>query len=369
MATMLLPCCNTPTSLCTLQARQLGHAVYNPLHDEHSGPSLAMVAELRHAIAAGELVLHYQPQADLRYQHVYGVEALVRWQHPTAGLLPPADFVPLAERTGVIVPLTAWVLNQALAQCRAWLDAGHDLDMSVNVSLRNLRDPEFYRLVAMLLAHHGVPPARLCLELTESTVMADVEAAQVALLRLRALGVRVSIDDFGTGYSSLAYLARLAVSELKIDRSLVQHMATDEGDATIVASTIGLCRSLGLRIVTEGVETRDTWDLLGALDCDAARDSSSRRRFPRTSWRTGWSSMRPRQLLRKTDLVPTRPTAELVCRLTATEPLPPDKLALCMRMALCPRLRAGTGRESPLAARVPGLLQADADHVLRRQSR
>ncbi len=248
-----------------------GHAVYDPLRDERSAPCLTMVAELRRGIAEGELELHYQPQADLRDRHVYGVEALVHWNHPTRGLLPPDAFIPLAERTGVILPLTTWVLDQALAQCRRWLDRGRDLEISVNVSLRNLRDPSLCQTVETLLARYRVPAERLCLELTESTVMADIELSQATLQQLCALGVRISIDAFGTGYSSLSHLARLPVSELKIDRSFAQRVAADESNATIIASTIGLGRSLGLRIVTKGVETRDAWDLLGTLDCDAAQ--------------------------------------------------------------------------------------------------
>ncbi len=246
----------------------LGHVAYDPAHDGHDATRLALVADLRQALDRDELAVHYQPKVDIHTGRVVGVEALVRWPHPAHGLLPPDRFIPLAEQTGLIVPLTAWVLDAALRQCRAWERTGLALEVAVNLSLRNLRDPQLCATVEGALRRHGVPAARLCLELTESVVMADAEGTRATLARLAGLGVRLAIDDFGTGYSSLSYLSLLPVHELKIDRSFVRHMATRAADATIVASTIGLGHSLGLSVVTEGVEDARTWALLGRLGGD-----------------------------------------------------------------------------------------------------
>jgi len=249
----------------------LGPTVYDPTHDGHDATRLGLVGDLRQAIAAGAFTLHYQPKVALDSGRVCGVEALVRWPHPEHGLIPPDRFIPLAEQTGLIVPLTAWVLDEALRQGAAWAASGLEVAMAVNLSLRNLRDPQLCATVAAALARHAVSPGRLCLELTESVVMADVEGTQAVLERLAASGVRLAIDDFGTGYSSLAYLSRLPVDELKIDRSFVQRMAGTPQDQTIVASTIGLGHSLGLSIVTEGVEDAQTWALLGQMGSDEAQ--------------------------------------------------------------------------------------------------
>jgi len=249
----------------------LGHAVYEPAHADQDAARLALIADLHRAIDEGALALHYQPKADLASGRGCGVEALARWPHPDHGLIPPDRFISLAEQTGLIVPLTAWVLGAALRQCRAWADAGLAVEVAVNLSLRNLRDPDLYPTVENLLRRHGVPPTRLCLELTESVVMADVEGTQATLARLAALGVRLAIDDFGTGYSSLAYLSRLPVDELKIDRSFARRLTTEATNQTIVASTIGLGHSLGLRVVAEGIEDAQTWALLGRLGCDVGQ--------------------------------------------------------------------------------------------------
>ena len=213
-------------------------------------------------------MLHYQPKASVSNGRVTGVEALVRWQHPQRGLVYPDDFIPLAEHTGLIRPLTQYVLDAALRQCRAWCDEGLRLTVAVNVSLRNLLDVSLPDQIAELLERWGVDPSLLELELTENSVMADPARAEAVLARLRALGLKLSIDDFGTGYSSLSYLKRLPVDEIKIDRSFVMNMATDENDAAIVRSTIDLARNLGLQIVAEGVESEAIWRSLAALDCD-----------------------------------------------------------------------------------------------------
>jgi len=259
---------------------RLDHAVYDPAQDQHSAARLALVEELRAAIERGALALHYQPQVDLTSGRVCGVEALVRWPHPERGLIPPDAFIPLAEQTGLIAPLTEWVLAEAVRQARAWQRAGLLLAVSVNLSMWNLHDPALPARVAGLLREHGLPPAWLRLELTESVLMADAERALDVLTRLSGLGVRLAVDDFGAGYSSLAYLKKLPVDELKIDQGFVRALATDATDAAIVASTVALGHALGLRVVAEGIEDRATWDRLVAMGCDVAQGYYMSRPLP-----------------------------------------------------------------------------------------
>jgi len=248
-----------------------GQQVYDPALDTHSPERLGLVAELRAAIAGGALALHYQPQADLASGRVRGVEALVRWPHPTRGLIPPDGFISLAEQTGLIAPLTDWVLEEAIRQGAAWRRAGLTLSVSVNLSVWTLHDPALPERIAALLRAHAVPPSGLHLEVTETTLMADPERALAVLRRLAALGVGLAVDDFGAGYSSLAYLKTLPVDELKIDKGFVRELATDAADAAIVASTVGLGHALGLRVVAEGIEDRASWEALAGMDCDVAQ--------------------------------------------------------------------------------------------------
>ncbi len=245
--------------------------LYSPSRDEYSPARLALAGELRRAIDGGELVLHYQPKADLASGRVTGVEALVRWQHPERGLLAPDRFVPLAERTGLVRELTRHVLAAALGQLRAWEADGIVLDVSVNLSARDLLDTELPATVERLLDQQGIEPRRLELEITESVLLTDPTRAGGVLGRLDAMGVRLAIDDFGVGYSSLAYLKRLPVGAIKIDRSFVTNMGRDENDAVIVRSTIDLGRTLGLRVVAEGVEDERAWSELVRLHCDQAQ--------------------------------------------------------------------------------------------------
>lgn len=246
-------------------------AVYSSDQDHYSPERLALIADLRQAITAGGLVLHYQPKIDLATGGVTSVEALVRWVHPHHGLMRPDRFIPLAEETGLMAPMTRWVLEEAFGQCRRWQCAGIDLSVAVNVSMATLHDPQFSELIAELLQRYEVPATHLRLEVTESTLMADVGRTKEVLSRVTALGLGISIDDYGTGYSSLAYVKRLPVDELKIDMSFVRQMREDEADAAIVASTIGLGHSLGLRVVAEGVEDRETQEMLVAMGCDTAQ--------------------------------------------------------------------------------------------------
>ena len=248
-----------------------GWEVYAEERDQYTPKRLAMLGELRHAIDAGQLVLHYQPEADLQTGSVNAVEALVRWNHPRHGLLYPDEFIPLAEHTGLIGPLTVYVLDAALRQCRQWKDAGLDLTVSVNLSARNLLDVELPEVIDHLLAELNLEPGSLRLELTENSIMADPKRAAEILERLREIGVGLAIDDFGAGYSSLAYLKRLPVDELKIDKSFVMNMSTDENDAVIVRSTVDLGRNLSLRVVAEGVETEEVWHALAGLGCHLAQ--------------------------------------------------------------------------------------------------
>jgi diguanylate cyclase (GGDEF)-like protein len=246
-----------------------GFVLFDPKQDQHSPRRLALLGELRRALEQQQLVLHYQPKVDTHTGQLLGVEALVRWQHPTHGLLLPGEFIPLAERTGLIGPLTSYVLDAALRQCSDWRQAGHELAIAVNVSARSLLDLDFPDQVAGLLARWEVPARLLVVEITESTIMADPAHALEILSRLNTTGVEIAIDDFGTGYSSMAHLKTLPVHELKVDRSFVSQMTSNTSDAVIVRSTVDLGRNLGLRVVAEGVEDSQTLLELDALGCDA----------------------------------------------------------------------------------------------------
>jgi len=232
---------------------------------------LMLVEELRQAVGRGELDVHYQPKASLASGVITGVEALVRWRHPVRGLLTPAAFLGVAERTGILRSITRFVLAQALADCTRWRAAGHDVSVAVNLSTTDLLDPDLAGEVAARIAEHGVPAGKLRIEITEEGVMSDPVRAEAVLESLAAEGVPIALDDFGTGYSSLARLARLPVDELKIDRSFVAHMTTDRGHAAIVRSTVHLAHDLGLNVVAEGIELESQWDRLADLGCDEAQ--------------------------------------------------------------------------------------------------
>ena len=257
-----------------------GAAVYDEERDGQGRHRLEAIEQLRRAIAEGELTLYYQPKLALPAGTVDGVEALVRWQHPTRGLLGPAEFVDLAESAGLMAQLTSAVLDLALAQCRAWRDDGRALSVAVNVSPSNLVDERFPDEVTGLLARHGLPAGALTLEVTESLLMEDRERAVRVLTGLRDAGVGVSIDDYGTGYSSLAYLAVLPVTELKLDRAFVSAMAGSTRSAAIVTSTLQLAQALGLRLVAEGVEDQATLDALADLGCDVVQGYHVSRPLP-----------------------------------------------------------------------------------------
>ena len=236
------------------KTQHLPYATYELTRDDNTVARLAMLGDLRRAVCSGELVLHFQPKVSSRSGEVHSVEALVRWQHPIRGLLTPDEFIPIAETTAVIHPLTDEILRQALTQTRAWLDLGWMIPVSVNISARSLLDLNFPAEVEAQLDASGVPGGLLSLELTEGAIMVDPGNALTVLNALNAMGICLSIDDFGTGYSSMAYLKALPVRELKVDRSFVTGMTTDDSDHVLVQSAVDLGHNLGLHVVAEGVE-------------------------------------------------------------------------------------------------------------------
>ena len=251
-------------------------ALYDPALDGNTLERLSLLTELRAALqcddaAGGGLHLVYQPTIDLSSRAVVGVEALLRWHHPVRGLVQPADFIPLAEGTGLIAPLTQHVLHLALAQCRLWMDDGVEISVAVNLSARNLLETDLPERVAAALAAHRVPAALLVLEITESAVVEDPIRAEEIVRRLVDFGVRIAIDDFGTGYSSMAALTRLPLDCLKVDRSFVSDLDVDGPGAVIVTASIRLAHDLGMRVVAEGVETAGQLDRLGELGCDVVQ--------------------------------------------------------------------------------------------------
>ena len=245
-----------------------GCALYDPGSDANSVDRLTLVGELREAIDGGQLALVYQPKLNPRSRTIEGVEALVRWHHPTRGVVAPGEFVPLAERTGLMPQLTSWVLTRAIAQAAHWRAAGRDLEIAVNISAGSLADEGLPKLVADRLRRSALPADRLVLEITETAVMHDPARARAVLTRLAATGVQFAVDDFGTGHSSLAYLKNLPISELKIDRSFVHGVDADTGNGAIVTAAIDLGRSLGLRVVAEGAETQAELAALADRRCE-----------------------------------------------------------------------------------------------------
>jgi diguanylate cyclase (GGDEF)-like protein len=253
------------------KAKQAGTSLYRPSHDNHSTRRLTVFTDFRRALAADEIVVHYQPIVDVNDLGVRGAEGLVRWEHPQLGLLAPGAFVSAVEQTGLIGPMTRHVLERAIAQCAAWRAEGRELSVAVNLSARNLLDRDLLREIERMLHAYGLPPDALKLEITESMLMADPDRARTTVTGLSDLGVSISVDDFGTGYSSLANLRRLPIDELKIDRSFVTPMLRDESDLIIVRSTINLAHDLGLGIIAEGVEDQLTLARLAHLGCDLAQ--------------------------------------------------------------------------------------------------
>jgi diguanylate cyclase (GGDEF)-like protein len=244
---------------------------YSAERDGHSRERLTLLGELRHAIDMDQLILHYQPVIELESRRCVAVEALVRWNHPVHGQLPPIEFIPIAERSGLIAPVTEFVLAAAIAQGAAWRASGVPLRIAVNVSMTNLLDLDLPRLIGRLLTDAAIPPDCLELEITESTLMSDPEQAMTVFEPLHEMGVKLAVDDFGTGYSSLAYLRQLPLSTLKIDKSFVGAAMVNENDLIIVRSILDLARNLGLEVIAEGVEDAATAAMLKSIGCRLAQ--------------------------------------------------------------------------------------------------
>ena len=255
------------------QAKQRGERYmrYDAGQDPHSLARLTLMGDLRHATDRGEVSLYYQPKIDVRSQQVVGVEALLRWRHPQHGMVPPDQFITQAEQTGIIKPLTYWILNEAIRQCAEWNAVGISLSVSVNLSARVVQDVQLPGQVAGLLERHGVRAEQLELEITETAIMNDPVRAMQVLGELDAMGVQLSIDDFGTGYTSLAQLKKLPVDEVKIDRSFVLNMLRDANDTMIVRSIIDLAHNMNRIVVAEGVESKKVLDALADLQCDVVQ--------------------------------------------------------------------------------------------------
>ncbi|MDE2586127.1 MAG: EAL domain-containing protein, partial [Betaproteobacteria bacterium] len=260
--------------LAMYAAKAAGRNTYRFFQQEmldKTSERLKLEMELGHAIAGGELELHYQPQIALATGQALGLEALVRWRHPKRGFLPPADFIPLAEESGLIVALGDWVLEEACRQAAAWQARGCNIKIAVNISARQLGQGNLAEQITDLTARHGITPTALEIELTESAVMADPEHAAGLLARLRQIGVTVAVDDFGTGYSSLAYLRRLPIDVLKIDRSFIMDAERNEDDVQIVKTILALGQTLKLAVVAEGIETERQAQLLQSIGCDVVQ--------------------------------------------------------------------------------------------------
>jgi diguanylate cyclase (GGDEF)-like protein len=257
------------------RAKEEGRNTYRFFDDRMNRESierLTMRQELRRALEQKQFILHYQPQLDLRTQRVVGVEALIRWRHPDKGLVSPAAFIPVAEESGLIVPMGDWVIEEAARQAMAWRQAGIDPGtVAVNLSALQFRRGNLESVVAQALAASGLPASSLELELTESVLISDSDSVEARLRGLKALGVKVSIDDFGTGYSSLAYLRRFSVDKLKIDQSFVRDLDQHPDDVSIVRAIVQMASSLGLKTIAEGIESQATADLLTDLGCDEAQ--------------------------------------------------------------------------------------------------
>lgn len=270
----------------------LGPTLYSSAYDAYSPRRLALMTDLGAAIRESQLELHYQPRIDLQTGICTGCEALLRWRHPERGMIPPGEFIPIAEMSELIHPLSLWVLSTALRQVRHWLDKGIGMAVAVNLSARNLVDLTCPGMIRSLLESLNVPAHLLEIEITESALISDPERAMQVLNAFRDLGIAMAIDDFGTGYSSLSYLKRLPIDTLKIDRSFVHNMRQDEGDAIIVRSTIGLAHSFGLKVVAEGVEEAQTLAALADLRCDQAQGYHIARPLPLADFE-GWLRQQP----------------------------------------------------------------------------
>jgi diguanylate cyclase (GGDEF)-like protein len=343
------------------KTRTAGAQVYDPASDTGSARNLSLLSELRHALDHEELRLYLQPKVHLASGRANAAEALVRWQHPVRGLVPPVQFIPFAEQTGFIRRISLWVFEEASRHQLRLAQLGVER-VSINLSTRDLMDPELPEKLDLILARHGACAAGFCLEITESAIMDDPERAEATLNRLAARGFKLSIDDFGTGYSSLAYLRRLPVDELKIDKSFVMAMEREAGDAKIVRSTIDLAHHLGLTVVAEGVENRAILDQLHRLHCDEAQGYHLSRPLPVAEfqvWVEGWG----RQAPDRTSVEPREPGGPL-----PSAPTAPSNLPTALQSAQTARPDAATAPPSapggaPAAAALSGA-QTDPEAAL-----
>lgn len=258
-------------AMSAAKKNQSGYVVYSSALSQENPRRVLLVSELRHAIDNDHLELHYQPKINMQTGEVFSAEVLVRWTHPEHGSIPPGEFIPLAERGRLINTLTQWVVRTSIKDSEYWHKNGLNIGMAINISARDLNDPELPELFARLLADHDVKPEWFTLEITESSIMEDPAGALGILNRLNGMGFGLSIDDFGTGYSSLAYLSKLPVQEVKIDQTFVLGMTRNKDDSIIVGATIDLGHNLGLKVVAEGVEDKETWQLLKQRGCDIAQ--------------------------------------------------------------------------------------------------
>jgi len=248
--------------------RGLKAAIYDPMQDKSSTERMSLLKELTHAIKSDGMELYYQPQVQMDGNSRLSVEALIRWNHPQRGMVFPDQFIPLAEDSGLIIPMTWWVLETAMKQCVGWHEISLPVNVSVNISANFLQEDRVVERVAELVCKYQLPDHTFALEITENMLMDDPHQASKTLIELNAMHIDVSIDDFGTGYSSLAYLKHLELDELKIDRSFVMGMAEYKNDSVIVQTVINMAHSMGLRVVAEGVENRQEWDRLDSMGCD-----------------------------------------------------------------------------------------------------
>lgn len=250
---------------------RIGYSIYEPSEDNHTVSRLALMGELRQAMDDGSLSVYYQPKVSLMTGEICGAEALIRWKHAERGFIPPDEFIPLAEQTGLIEPLTYWVMEKAAQQCSAWKDNGHILSVSVNVSVNCIHDILLPEKTNNIISKFNLSASQFVIELTENVFMKDLVICKKVLNKIDDMGIEISIDDFGTGYSSLSYLKQLPIKEIKIDRSFVMEMLDDENDAVIVQTTTDLAHNLGMRVIAEGVENMETENRLQAMGCDAAQ--------------------------------------------------------------------------------------------------
>lgn len=258
-------------SMYTAKKMNEGYSVFSPEFDTHSIEKLNLIGDLKDALESEKLMPYYQPLADIETNRIVGVEVLLRWIHPIHGFIPPSQFIPIAEQNGLMEKLTIWVLEKALQQSKEWREKGLHLNVSVNLSASNLQDMELSNNVRELLDKYRVDPSILTLEITESFIISNPSRAMEVLQRLSSMGVKLSIDDFGTGYSSLAYLKKLPVDEIKVDKSFVIDMLEHKNDEMIVRTVVNLAHNLGLRVVAEGIESKEVWDRLASFNCDTAQ--------------------------------------------------------------------------------------------------